>query len=384
MKILFVTCNGVEDAAFGGAKASIRNYELLRQSGEVEVYHIRHKSALRSLLSGLQGNFPPADNGDIRVVLEKLEEGVRRGGPWDMVFFDGSHFGNMVRAVKRRGVKTVVFFHNCEYDYIDVRFGKKKSLKKTVYKHLIEKQEGRAARLADKRIAFTPRDADRIKELYGPEDTEVIPLSLKDIFPGAEFYQGQATQPAPPEQLASPGELAAPGGTTPPWSAACLLFGPLGQANEEGFGWFVEKVSPGLSCRTLVAGKGFEAYRERWGSGKVEVVGTVENVAELYGRASCVAIPLLSGGGMKIKTAEALMFGKTVFGTGEAFAGYEEELPRAGVLCNTAEDFVREINGFLAGGGKAYNPEARRLYEERYSLEASGREFKRVIEELCP
>ena len=97
-----------------------------------------------------------------------------------------------------------------------------------------------------------------------------------------------------------------------------------------------------------------------------------------------MAIPLLSGGGMKIKTAEALMFGKTVFGTGEAFAGYEEELPRAGVLCNTAEDFVREINGFLAGGGKAYNPEARRLYEERYSLQASGREFKRVIEELCP
>lgn len=359
MKILFVTCNGVEDAAFGGAKASIRNYELLRQSGEVEVYHVRHKSALRSLFSGLQGNFPPADNRDIRAVLERLEEGRRQGSPWDMVFFDGSHFGNMVREVKSRGVKTAVFFHNCEYDYIDVRFGKKKSLKKAVYKRLIKKQEGRAARLADGRIAFTPRDAARIRELYGVEDTEVIPLSLKDIFPGTGFRLGQ---PEP----------------------ACLLFGPLGQANEEGFGWFVEKVSPGLQCITLVAGKGFEAYRERWSSDRVKVAGTVEDVAELYGRAACVAIPLLSGGGMKIKTAEALMFGKTVFGTDEAFAGYEEELPRAGIPCNTAEEFIRQINGFLASGRTAYNPEARRLYEERYSLQASEREFKRVIEELCP
>lgn len=36
-----------------------------------------------------------------------------------------------------------------------------------------------------------------------------------------------------------------------------------------------------------------------------------------------MVMPIFSGSGMKVKTAEALMYGKFLIGTKEAFEGYE-------------------------------------------------------------
>jgi len=344
MKILFITCNGVEDAAFGGAKASIRNYELLKRFAEVDVLTVRKKSSLASAISALEGYFPPVGRRDLCAVRDRIEG-------YDCVFFDGSHFGNIVRDVSRRGVRSICFFHNCEYDYIEVRFGRKASLKKSIYRRLIAKQEGLAARYAGRNLAFTKRDAERISGLYSVEMPVIVPLSLKDVYEERE-----------------------PGG-----ERECLLFGPLGQANEEAFGWFVKEVSPGLHCRTRVAGKGFEVHREDWGSDKVTVQGYVEDIAQLYADACCVAIPLWSGGGMKIKTAEALMFGKNIFGTDEAFVGYELDCESIGGKCGCAREFIDKINGFLEGQRAYYNADARRIYEEKYSLGASERVFAEIL-----
>lgn len=351
-KILFLTCNGIEDAAFGGAKASIRNYELLKKYAPVDVISVQKRSNLASLFSILQGYFPPISRKDLQTVRTKL----RQGG-YSHVFFDGSHFGTIVKAAKRRGVRTLCFFHNCEYDYIEVRFGQGNSLKKRVYKHLIAKQEKLAAQCADCNIVFTKRDAERIRELYGVELPVIVPLTLPDSYKerSKQACQGEKT---------------------------CLLFGPVGQANEEAFGWFVTNVSPFLHCKTRVAGKGFEIYKDKWSSDKVEVQGYVEDVAVLYAEADCVAIPLLSGGGMKIKTAEAMMFGKTIFGTDEAFVGYELEAAKAGGCCNSAEEFIEAINRFVDGEQVPFNSYSRRTYEEKYSLGASEKAFGEILSEV--
>lgn len=351
-KILFLTCNGIEDAAFGGAKASIRNYELLKKYAPVDVISVQKRSNLASMLSILQGYFPPIGRKDLRTVKAKLRE-----GGYSHVFFDGSHFGTIVKAVKRKGVKSLCFFHNCEYDYIEVRFGQGNSLKKRVYKHLIARQEKLAAQCADCNIVFTKRDAERIRELYGVEMPAIVPLTLPDRYRecSAQVRQGEKI---------------------------CLLFGPVGQANEEAFGWFVTNVSPFLHCKTRVAGKGFEAYQDKWSSDKVEVQGYVEDVAVLYAEADCVAIPLLSGGGMKIKTAEALMFGKTIFGTDEAFVGYELEPEKAGGCCNSAEEFIEAVNRFVDGRQEAFNSYSRQIYKEKYSLGASEKAFGEILGEV--
>ncbi len=353
-KILFLTCNGIEDAAFGGAKASIRNYELLKKYGQVDVISVQKRSNLASVFSILQGYFPPISGKDLQAVKKKLKQ-----GGYSHVFFDGSHFGNIVKYVRRKGVKSVCFFHNCEYDYIEVRFGQGNSLKKRIYKYLIEKQERRAARNADCNIAFTKRDAERIRELYSVELPQIVPLTLPDIYQESSVRTQEAK-----------GEVN---------DKYCLLFGPVGQANEEAFGWFVKNVSPYLRCKTCVAGKGFEIYKEQWNSDKVWVQGFVEDVSQLYAEAGCVAIPLLSGGGMKIKTAEALMFGKTIFGTEEAFVGYELDLEKVGGCCSLAEEFIEAINTFWESGQTGFNSYSRQVYVEKYSLEASKQAFGDIL-----
>ena len=340
MKILYITNNGIEDAAFGGAKASRRNYELLKEYGEVNVVAIRKRSNMASLLSALQGYFPPSGRQDLIRIGNMLET-----DKYDLVFFDGSHFGNIARYVKTKNIKVICSAQTCEYDYIEVRFGKQKSLKKSIYKRLVKKQERLAVQFADCNIVLTRRDAERMRKLYDVPMPEILPLSLVDVY--------EQKLPKCKERT-------------------CLLFGPLGRANEEAFGWFVENVSPYLHCKTKIAGKGLEIYQKDWSTAQVEVQGYVEDIAQLYADAVCVVIPLLSGGGMKIKTAEALMFGKYIFGTDEAFVGYELEYDKIGGKCNSAQEFIDKINAFLdIEKDTFYNTYSRQRYEEKYSLGAS-------------
>ena len=53
-----------------------------------------------------------------------------------------------------------------------------------------------------------------------------------------------------------------------------------------------------------------------------------------------VIMPIFMGGGMKVKTAEALMNGKTIFGSKEAFEGYDLEDISGLYLCEDKDAFI--------------------------------------------
>ncbi len=173
MKILFLTCNGIDDDCFGGAKCTIRNYEALKKYAEVEALTIRKKSNIASIAAIFEGYFPPVSRASFNIVKQKLNQNL-----YDLVFFDGSYFGSIVDYVKKRGTRTITFFHNCEYDYLEVRLGLKGSLKKSVYRCLIKKQERLAACESDCNIVMTERDAARVQKLYGVEKPCIIPMTL--------------------------------------------------------------------------------------------------------------------------------------------------------------------------------------------------------------
>lgn len=344
MKGLFITCNGVADENFGGAKASARNYNALMDFAAVDVFHIKKISTLKSLQSVLQGIFPPLLKADIRKIESMLST-----EEYDFVFLDSSLFGCIAKMLKKRNVPVALYFHNCESDYNRVRFGNRNTIQSMVYQKLVDREEKIAAENADYKMVFTDRDKRRIESLYHVKVDAVVPIGLID-----RYTEG-----------GKKGEY-------------CLLFGPLGTANEKSFSWFVHNVSPHLNCKTVVAGKGFEKYKNIWDSDKVYVKGFVDDISEVYDGAACVAIPLVSGGGMKIKTAEALMFGKYIFGTEEAFVGYDFETDLVGGLCDSVEGFINAINGFLDRDEETFNAYARKLYLEKYSLDAGIKEFKKL------
>ena len=73
---------------------------------------------------------------------------------------------------------------------------------------------------------------------------------------------------------------------------------------------------------------------------KIEIHGFVEDLYTFYAKADCVIAPIFEGSGMKTKTTEALMWGKFIIGTKEAFCGFDIT-DDIGVCCENSEDFIK-------------------------------------------
>ena len=73
------------------------------------------------------------------------------------------------------------------------------------------------------------------------------------------------------------------------------------------------------------------------------------------------------------------MFGKTIFGTDEAYSGFEKN---CGYLCNNAEEFIEKINNYISQGESKYNEKARKIYEDFYSVESGKKNFEKVFNDL--
>lgn len=143
-------------------------------------------------------------------------------------------------------------------------------------------------------------------------------------------------------------------------------------ANRVGITWFVKHVAPHINIKTYIVGRGFESLRDELElNGKVEVIGEVDSLAQWYQDSYFVIAPIFDGSGMKTKVVEALMFGKKIIGTPEAFSGYEQIADQAGRICLSAEEFVAAIESADEIVNGSFDLELRAIYEERYSYTAA-------------
>lgn len=96
-----------------------------------------------------------------------------------------------------------------------------------------------------------------------------------------------------------------------------------------------------------------------------------------------MVLPITEGAGMKVKTAESLMYAKTIFGTQEAFEGYRLDYSKIGAVCQSANEFVNSINSFFYDEDHfKFNSNSRKYFKENYSIEASDQLFQIMKNEL--
>lgn len=357
-KILFITCNNYNDTSYGGGQCSNRNFIALRKLGEVIPYHIKRKSSLRSLMTIAKGYFPPTEKRDLLNIKRLIKQ-----KEIDVIFFDGSIFGKLLNKIKAiyPKMKVITFFHNVEVDYIDVRFGNGKRSRKNIYRQLVKQSELTAVRESDKLIVLNTRDKNRIIELYGRNPDKIIPITFEDKYHSLKSEENHSSD-----------------------DQYCLLVGSMKRDMYEGVEWFVNMVAPLLPIRTVIVGKGFEKKRDVLARPQVQVIGTVDDLSKYYVGASLIAIPILSGAGMKVKTAEALMYGKTIFGTTEAFEGYNLDYDKVGGLCNTSEEFIKNICAYLeCNPTSKYNDYSRSVFQQNFSTVASDKLYKIVFEDVA-
>lgn len=277
----------------------------------------------------------------------------------ECIVLDGSNLGAVARSVRRyaKDVKVLTFFHNCEARFFLGAFRQEPSLHSfgvLVANYLAERW---AVRFSHKRVCLNQRDGDLLERLYGRSATHLAPMALRDKRPLSDACASWSV----------PAKYA-------------LFVGGAFYANRAGIGWYCAQVAAHVGMKTVVVGQGLDSARSELEQyGNVEVIGEVEELAPWYQGAHVVVAPIFDGSGMKTKVAEALMFGKRIIGTPEAFSGYEEHIGAVGVVCRTAEEFVEALEA--EAKREAVNPSAslRAIYEDHYSLEAAERRWAAIL-----
>lgn len=274
------------------------------------------------------------------------------------VFIDGSNLGEVARTVKSRfsQVEVVTFFHNVEARFFLGSLRHTHSLRALAIMIANFLAERKAVRHSDRLVCLSARDSELLGRLYGRKATDVSPIALEDQVASAE-----TTPEFPQEKFA-------------------LFVGGRFYANQAGITWYADHVAPRVGMKTYVVGHGLEAMRDRLErSGNVKVVGSVQSLAAWYASAHIAIAPIFDGSGMKTKVAEALMHGKRVIGTPEAFSGYEEIAPAAGDVCRNAEEFIAALHHACERPYVRSDPHLRSLYERKYSYEAARGRLREIL-----
>jgi glycosyltransferase involved in cell wall biosynthesis len=113
----------------------------------------------------------------------------------------------------------------------------------------------------------------------------------------------------------------------------------------------------------------------------VEVTGAVPQIGPYFERATIVVVPLLSGGGTRLKILEAFAAGRavvsTTIGAEGLDVGHEEHL----LVADGAETFAAETTRLLRDGALRARRAgaARRLAEERYDWKILGEQLAEAL-----
>ena len=261
------------------------------------------------------------------------------------VFLNGSNLGRLARAVKRAhpAVEILTVFHNVEARFFLGAFRNRPSARALGVLIANFIAERMAVRHSDRRIVLNRRDGAGLRRLYRRGETDVLPMALAD-------------QPRSDHSADTNGYL--------------LFVGGGFYANRDGIRWFAKYVAPRIARPTMVVGRGLDDLRSAI-EPNVTLIGAVDDLGPWYRGAAAVIAPIFDGSGMKTKVAEALLHGKRVFGTTEAFAGYEDIVDQAGPRCETADAFVAAIDALDTATPPPYDPALRALYERLYSRDAA-------------
>lgn len=368
-KILFISSRLEKEKKNGAYLVAKRNLDNLKSIfKEVHVYKVSQKNIfLRVISICLFNRLESSSIGIEKKILNEIKK-----SEYTMIFFDGSGYGYLSEKIKKKfpNIKIIVFCYDINfYLYSSIiskerNFLRKLKAKKEKCNSIIN--ETKIFKNADKIITLNNRDTKLLKEKYGYNTSKEIGVTFKN-----EKVKNIKNNNLINEDFT-------------------LLF--VGVANFipnlSGLEFFIQKVLPELNAKLIIVGKGMEKYKKKFEkiNEKVSVIGTVENLEEYYLKANAVIAPIFIGGGMKIKTGEALMYGKSIFGTTEAFQGYEVDYEKIGGICNTAEEFILKINNYIKywenNGKFEENKYSKEMFIKKYSYDSSIEKFKELFDEL--
>lgn len=161
------------------------------------------------------------------------------------------------------------------------------------------------------------------------------------------------------------------------------------QHNIEGVNWLLKNVWEKVSekhpeLEFYLAGRGMSAQLKRLKRPNVNVVGEVEDALDFMLSNGLMLVPLLSGGGMRVKIIEGMALGKTIISTTIGAEGIAYEKDKNIIIADTLDEFVAAIDRCINDKSYAANigVNARKLVESEYSNRIICRNVKQFYQTI--
>jgi len=311
----------------------------------------------------------------VNVVQDQSAAGLRAiaevagSSDFDVLVFDFVHSAALMPAQLQ--TVSLCFTHNVEAE-IFARHAKqaKNPLLRWVWASQHRKMkafEAQALRRFNTVIAVSERDAGQFRSAYAVQDAKAIPTGV-DL----EFFAWQA---APAVDTRHPPTVVFTGSMD--WAA-----------NIDGVRFFLEQVWPLVlqaepTARFTVVGKAPPAALQQLAkqTRQVEFTGFVDDVRPYVHAAHAFVIPLLVGGGTRIKAFEAMAMGCPVLSTSIGIEGLSADADVHYLKRDDAAGFAAALLDLLRQPSlrEQLSRQARQLVEQSFG----HRKVAQVFEQIC-
>lgn len=348
-RVLYIGENTVSPSN-GGEMVNYRNISALREIYGVNlyVYPLLRVNKYITFINMLFGNLCFMKIGDYRNIYIQISR-----LNIDMIFLSSSKMGKLACRIKNKfpKIKIVSFFHNIEWQYYQEEIMIDNTLKNRILMNVVVANERKTVQNSDILITLNKRDSKLMRKIYGKEVAFELPISFIDCY---DTEKASHYKPLRNNKL------------------NLLFVGYNFFANVHGIKWFIDNVlSSFQNAHLTIVGTNMDlAFTS---DKQVTVFGYVEDLSSFYYNTDIVIQPIFYGGGMKTKTAEALMYGCPIIGTKESFEGYELEYDKIGGLANNKDDMIDRLNELFNDSEKILDAReyARRIFKSKYSIDQS-------------
>jgi len=317
------------------------------------------------LLANLFSQYPYNVDKDFDPRLRGRAEELLAAEPYDLIVCD---FVQMARnAIGLPGPPQVLFEHNVEAQIFQRHAQQDESWLRRKYMGLqwqkMRRFEGEAGRHFEAVVAVSRQDKETYIQDYGWDHVEVIDTAV-DL----DFFQPDL-EAEQPHRLVFVGSM--------DWLP-----------NQDGVKHFVENVWPAIrekcpDAEFRVVGRNPTPMVEQLGRAPgVEIMGTVPDIRPYLAEAAVAVVPLLVGGGTRLKIFEAMAMQKAVVSTPLGAEGLEVTSGRDVQLVDAGQEFADAVVELLQDAEKRRQmaAAARKLVEENYSAETIARQFEAICQ----
>lgn len=320
-------------------------------------------SPIKALRNLLTSKLPYNIERFVSPAVENRLAELLRENEFDVVQIEGSLASWYVDTIKRLapGLPVVLRAHNVEYTIWQMLAEREANLLKRVYlrhlAHRLQRFEETTLPKFDAVAAITEPDQRRLRALGCQEPVVFVPAGV-DL---GRFQRDPTIRPKP---------------------RTLFMIGSLDWLpNQEGLDWLLAEVWPQVSekypdVELHLAGKEMPARFRNLKLPGVVVHGFVESAAAFMQQYEVMLVPLLSGGGMRIKIIEGMALGTCIISTGLGSEGIHVRDNFDIVLCDEPTEWVERIGRYYHGelhqeliGQEAARTIAR-LYDNRRIVES--------------